>query len=97
MCKRRSHSGIRSLWLAFFMTVLIPTASRGAAGTLRGRVRDPLGQTVPNCHVTLLQNGAAFRDTHIDGEGNFEYSPLDGGRYAVRVEARGFANHESPA
>jgi vitamin B12 transporter len=97
MRESESHPYARSLLMILLVCLLTPTAFASTAGIVRGRVLDPLGASVPNASVTLLQNEAAVRAISTDQEGNFEFSPVDAGRYRVRVEAAGFARHESAA
>jgi iron complex outermembrane receptor protein/vitamin B12 transporter len=95
MRKSESRSTIHILLLTFVITVFASVAWANAAGTVVGKVVDPLGAVVPKADVTLLQNGKVVGVTKTDQEGNFAFSPVDVGQYLVRVEAPGFAQQES--
>ena len=97
MRKSESGSTTHILLLTFVITVFASVAWADAAGTVVGKVVDPLGAVVPNANVTLLQNGKVVGVTKTDQEGNFAFSPVDVGQYLVRVESPGFAQQESRA
>jgi vitamin B12 transporter len=82
----RSTTVVLSLLLSFGFTL-----SAQSQSVLRGRITDPLGETVPNAKVVVLQgNKEVAHDTSND-EGTFELKVPEGGRYDIRVEAQGFA------
>ena len=58
---------------------------------LRGRITDPLGQSVPNAKVIVLQGNKEVVHGTSNAEGVFEVTVPNGGRYDVQVEAQGFA------
>ncbi len=58
---------------------------------LRGRINDPVGKSVPNAKIEVLQDNQEVAHTTSNAEGVFELSVPSGGRYDVRVEAEGFA------
>jgi vitamin B12 transporter len=97
MCKARSQSAIPSVLLALFTAQLAVTASAVGAGTVRGRVLDPVGAAVPSARVVLLQNEITLRETRTDSQGSFEFGTVNSGRYTVRAEVAGFNNQESPS
>jgi vitamin B12 transporter len=65
-------------------------------GALHGEVLDPLGATVPNAKVTLLQNNQTIGTATSGQEGGFVFSVSNAGRYSIHVEAPGFQNQDSP-
>ena len=97
MRKLKSRSVVCSLLLPFLIAALAVTSSAAGAGTVRGRVLDPLGAAVQNARVILLEDETVLRDTHTDREGKFQFSSVNAGRYRVRVEAGGFVTQESLA
>ncbi len=94
MRKSKTRSTPCILLLTFSITVLASFAGASAAGTIEGKVIDPLGAVVPKAHVTLLQGEKIVGVTETDQEGNFAFSPVDIGQYLVRVEAPGFTQRE---
>jgi iron complex outermembrane receptor protein/vitamin B12 transporter len=97
MRKLKSRSVVCFVLLPFLIAALAVTSSAAGAGTVRGRVLDPLGAAVQNARVILLEDETVLRDTHTDREGKFQFSSVNAGRYRVRVEAGGFVTQESPA
>jgi len=64
--------------------------------TLHGEVLDPLGRSVPNAKIVLLQNGKEIVRGKSEADGSFALSVPSGGRYTPRVEAAGFATQTLP-
>src|ERR1700722_2664608 len=89
-------SCIRSIvWLFFSLVILGSPADAKTPGTLRGTVSDPLGAAISNAKVVLIQQGNEVKITGTDQDGVFVFSPVDAGRYSIRVEAPGFQNKDS--
>ena len=89
-------SCIKSIvWLLFSLVILGSPADAKSAGTLRGTVLDPLGAAISNAKVVLIQQGNEVKVTSTDQDGVFVFSPVDAGRYSIRVEAPGFQNKDS--
>jgi iron complex outermembrane receptor protein/vitamin B12 transporter len=63
-------------------------------GSLRGKALDPLGGSVANAKVMLLQQGKEIATSSTDQSGEFVFTGLNANRYSVRVEASGFATQE---
>src|SRR5580693_5520584 len=59
------------------------------AASLRGTVTDPSGATVPGAAVQL-----GSRRTRTNATGQYEFGPLAPGRYAMRIQAKGFTRIE---
>jgi hypothetical protein len=97
MRKLKSRSVVCFLLLPFLIAALAVTSSAAGAGTVRGRVLDPLGAAVQDARVILLQGETVLHDTHTDWEGEFQFPSVNAGRYRVRVEAGGFVTRESPS
>src|SRR5579863_4834395 len=87
-------------WTAVFTLLLLIAGFPAAAQSqniLRGKVKDPLGQLVPNAKIVALQDGKELAHTTSNAQGAFELSVPDGGRYDLKVEAQGFAPMTVPA
>ncbi len=67
----------------------------GSAGTISGKVADPVGAAVPKAKVELLRQGTVIRVTEADREGAFTFSPVEAGRYIVRAGVTGFSSQTS--
>ncbi|HEY7679242.1 MAG TPA: TonB-dependent receptor [Terriglobia bacterium] len=89
---RRTTWRFFAIALSFFLPVF---ADAVAAGTVQGRVADPLGASVSSATVTLLRNDVPFGSTTTDAAGAFAFPSVEVGRYRVRVTAEGFAETES--
>lgn len=97
MHRWKYHSAAQTLLFTFFITVFTSIAEASPAGTVGGKVFDPLGAVVPNANVTLLKDGKAVSVTKTDPDGSFTFPSVESGQYLIRVEAPGFASQESPA
>jgi hypothetical protein len=66
-------------------------------GAIRGTVTDPAGSTVPHVEINLkdLATGLA-RTIETDGNGRYEFSGLQFGRYLVSASLKGFNMHNVP-
>lgn len=58
---------------------------------LRGKVTDPLGQSIPKAKVLVLRDKKEVAHTSSNAEGAFQVTVPEGGRYDVRITAPGFA------
>lgn len=65
-------------------------------GNIHGRVTDPLGNAVAQARAVLLQEGREISTCKTDSEGAFSFAAPAAGRYAVRIEAPGFAPNTVP-
>ena len=65
--------------------------------TLRGEVRDPLGALVTSASVDLLEDTRVIAHTITGGDGSFQFSLPEPGRYRVRVTALSFQTTITPA
>src|SRR3984957_12809184 len=92
---------VRSLWCsavpAFFLMLIGIPAVAQSQNVLRGRVNDPVGKSVPNAKVVVLQDGREVAHATSNADGAYELSVPNGGRYDVQVEAEGFAAATVPA
>ena len=97
--QRRSGCLFRSLLLTLSLLTFfhIEATAGQASGELFGQVADELGGLVVGADVKLTDSGGATRATTTDHEGRYRFAGLAHGRYAVRVEAIGFAVYESAA
>jgi len=88
-----SHSSF-AVWLgaAFLASSLY---GQGLTGQISGNVQDPAGTVVPNAKVELLNAGTGqTRETATDALGNFLFTQLLPGNYALTVTASGFKKYE---
>ena len=69
---------------------VFPTLAQ-SQNILRGKVTDPLGQPVANAKVVVRQDANEIVHADSTGDGTFELSVPNPGRYDVEVEAQGFA------
>ncbi len=100
----RSHN--RAGWkpafaaIALALALLLPLAAlrapaQIAGASLAGVVKDASGATVPRAAVTLLEMGSDRKEFAITNDtGEFLFSPLQEGLYAVQVAKPGFARLE---
>jgi vitamin B12 transporter len=83
---------IRWSAVVFVLVVLLGAAARGQSqNVVRGRVEDPVGRSVANAKIVVLADGKEVAHGVSNGDGAFELSVPNGGRYDLRVEAEGFA------
>jgi hypothetical protein len=64
-------------------------------GELHGLVTDELGGLIVGAAVTLTDGVGVSKTTATNREGGYQFAGLLPGRYALRVEAHGFALYES--
>ena len=68
---------------------------QGLTGQISGNVQDPAGTMVLNAKVELINTGTGqTREATTDGLGNFIFTQLLPGTYAVTVTAPGFKKYE---
>src|SRR5688572_22411385 len=81
---------------AVLVLLLALMAAPGAAlaqvetGSIAGTVSDPQGAVVTGAAVTVTSSTGATRSTKTSGDGSFNFSNLNPGRWEVRVEGAGF-------
>ncbi|MFN7935561.1 MAG: carboxypeptidase-like regulatory domain-containing protein [Bryobacteraceae bacterium] len=80
------------LWkLLALLGVLCRVDAQTITGTIVGTVRDPSGLAVAGASVTLTQAATAtLRESKSDGKGDFTFTNLPPGAYALSVKAAGF-------
>lgn len=81
-------------WTVVIMLLIavgFPVAAQSKS-VLRGKVTDPLGQSVPNAKVVVSQDNKEVAHSTSNAEGTFEVTVPGGGRYDVQVEAQGFSS-----
>jgi Carboxypeptidase regulatory-like domain/TonB-dependent Receptor Plug Domain len=66
-----------------------------SSGSISGVVQDSQGATVPNAHVSLInqEQGAVYRELNTSAEGTFFFTPVIPGTYTVTVEVAGFKKY----
>jgi hypothetical protein len=78
-----------------FTTILGCGASKKAGGTIVGKVNNTFhGGGVDGAKVSLSSNGSEFTTT-TDKSGNFTFSGLSPGTYAIEVTKDGFFDGEA--
>jgi hypothetical protein len=70
--------------------LFVCAAAAWAQASLRGTVTDPSGAAVPRASVELAGPSGVMH-VRTDSTGAYSFSRLDGGKYALKVTARGFA------
>ncbi len=93
-----------SQWITVCRFVLLACAltlcgvgvrAQQASGTLRGTVTDQLGGLVIGATVTATDASGVERTATTDDAGNYAFSALPPGRYAVHANAPGFVPFEN--
>jgi tetratricopeptide (TPR) repeat protein len=65
------------------------TSQHAAAAAVEGTVRDAAAEPVSGALVRVEADGRAFRETHTDAAGVFEFSTLAAGTYRLSAEKSG--------
>jgi vitamin B12 transporter len=82
----------------FVLALALTAVSVSAAdrsGSIRGTITDPLGAVVSEATVELLQGAKQAAVTTTSRQGEYRFSTVPPGHYAVRARATGFAPQES--
>ncbi|MDT5295982.1 MAG: hypothetical protein QOJ76_2862, partial [Acidobacteriota bacterium] len=74
---------------------LYPAVAQQSQGTLRGKVADELGGVIIGATVTATDSAGVAKTATTDAQGNYVFSALPPGRYAVRISQGGFAPYEN--
>jgi TonB family protein len=90
---RRAAIAIASAALAVLLPVVAITAQAQAArGSVVGVVEDPSGAHVPNCQVTARNlDGPNQEVARANAAGEYRFTALPPGRYALEIRSAGFA------
>ncbi|MBL8175850.1 MAG: TonB-dependent receptor [Bryobacterales bacterium] len=79
------------LSILVFLSTLGALNGQTITGTIVGTVRDPSGLPVAGAALTLAQTATgAMRESKSDGQGDFRFTNLPPGPYALTVKADGF-------
>jgi hypothetical protein len=86
----------RSLTLLALLFMAIPGLhAQVDAGSVQGQVTDSSGAVIPNALVTLRNEGTGVTESmHADEHGNYSFSPVRIGVYAISAEMQGFERQE---
>src|SRR5438105_1161642 len=76
------------------LTLTLHAQAQQTTGDLRGRVTDELGGLVVGARVTVTSAASISKSSTTNSEGGYLFSRLAPGKYALRVEAKGFAPFE---
>src|SRR5262245_50377167 len=80
-----------------FLSLTITAQAQIQIGTIKGVVTDPAGAVVPAANVSLISPLTGERaETITDSAGSFIFNNVPFNRYALHVEARGFATQSRP-
>lgn len=83
-----------TILLAVFLTLALGLSfaqTQAINGSIRGRVTDPAGASVPGATVNVVNNATGFaRDVQSNDQGYFVIPNLPIGTYTVRVQKEGF-------
>jgi TonB family protein len=90
---RRAAVAIASVAVAVLLPVVAITAQAQAArGSLVGVVEDASHARIPNCQVTARNLDAPNQEvTRANAEGEYRFSSIPPGRYALEIRSAGFA------
>lgn len=81
------------LWVAVLMLLPSVLTAQSTQGTILGTVKDPSGAMIPGASIKLTNTGTGVTyATTTNAGGNYQFSGLTEGKYAVQVEAQGFEN-----
>ena len=81
----------RFLFMALLIALFAPSAFAQRGATLRGQVTDELGAIIVGASVRLTDEQGKERATVTDGNGQYCFSGLAPGTYALNVAQTGFA------
>jgi hypothetical protein len=68
--------------------------AQSGAVSLRGRVTDPSGASIPGATVTVTGTGGVIRQTQTDEQGGYVFRGLQPGSYTVAITAANFGPFE---
>jgi len=82
----------------FLLLAVLHSHAQSTFGEILGTVRDPSGAVLQGAQVTLANTGTnATRTAVTDASGNYTFSNIDVGAYALTVAAPGFETDSLPA
>ena len=88
----------RGLALLIFFTFLPLALQSQESASLRGTIRDSQGKPVADATVELRAKDATqAQRVHTDAQGNYTFSTLHGGVYALRAAMPGYSDAEVPS
>ena len=61
------------------------------SGGIKGKVRNPKDQALPNITITVRRDGKDLKSAKTDGKGKFEIGGLSAGLYNVVFEGKGYS------
>src|SRR5882757_9113866 len=84
--------------LLIFFTLLPLTLQCQELASLRGTIRDSQGKPVADATVQLHAKDAALTQTdHADSQGNYNFTVVHRGVYALRAAMAGYSDAEVPS
>jgi tetratricopeptide (TPR) repeat protein len=78
------------------LSTFVDSQETGKSAALRGTVRDSQGKLVAGATLRLLNNGEA-QTVRSDAEGNYGFTAVGEGVYALRASMRGYSDTEIPS
>lgn len=76
--------------ILLFILIGVSDAAGQSTG-LKGRVRTNSGKAIPNATISVSRDGEVVKSVKTSSNGSFEITGIEAGRYALRVEASGYA------
>ena len=88
----------RAIPVGFLLLIFtLPLGAQSTFGTILGTVHDVSGAVIPGATITLVNSGTtAQRVITSDGSGDFVFSNIDIGTYALTISAQGFEKFNQP-
>ncbi len=94
MQRNRSRMWVFPL-LAPLLLVVEPSFAQTFRGTINGTITDPSGAVIADAKVTATEAATSTQQQVVSsGAGEFAFSDLPAGTYAIKIEANGFPTTE---
>jgi vitamin B12 transporter len=87
---------LRARLRLFTISLFAFTSVAGRAAAIRGVVTDASGAKVPGATVALIHNGSVATSASTSGDGSFELTTGQAGRFYLLVSATSFRQLETP-
>ncbi len=87
----RLEIDMKKVTLLAVLLVISSLSAFAQSGGLKGKVRNPKDQALPNITVTVRKDGKDLKSTTTDGKGRFEIRGLSAGTYNLVFEGKGYS------